>query len=176
MISIVNSTDKSKALSMNVGLVRCEKNGPARSYTILTNFSNKHYKASLPDKIKSFSDNLINFNIDIDFHVKTIEDLKDKEISIVEFAKSILFDDRGKVYKSIELKLRALGKKLVYDYNFRKNYNTLTNLTAANLDKVEDLKINAKLLYNAYVELFKDQDTSIIARESRRVIEAIESI
>ena len=119
---------------------------------------------------------MINFNIDIDFHVKTIEDLKDKEISIVEFAKSILFDDRGKVYKSIELKLRALGKKLVYDYNFRKNYNTLTNLTAANLDKVEDLKINAKLLYNAYVELFKDQDTSIIARESRRVIEAIESI
>jgi hypothetical protein len=174
IISIVNSTDKSKALSMNVGLVKVEKGQHPKSYTILTNFSNKHYKASLPDKIKSFSDNLINFNMDIDFHVKTIEDLKNKEVSIVDFSKSILFNEEGKVIKSIELKLRALGKKLMNDYGFRKNYSTLSNLTAADLDKITDLKINSKVIYNAYVELFKDSDTSIIARESRRIIEALE--
>lgn len=176
MISIVNSTDKSKALSMNIGLVKVNERGTAVSYTILTSFSNKHYKSTLPEKIKSFSDNLINFNMDINFHIKTIEDLKNKEVSIVNFAKSILFKEDGKVIKTVELKLRALGKKLVYDYGFRKNYTTLTNLTAANVDKVEDININCKVLYNAYVELFKDQDTSIIARESRRIIDALETL
>ena len=176
MISIVNSTDKSKALSMNVGLVKREKNSSAKSITILTNFSNKHYKSSLPDKIKSFSENLINFDMNIDFHIKTIEDLKTKEVKIIDFAKAMLFDDQGKVIKSIELRLGAMGKKLAYEYGFRKNYNTLTNLTNDGINKVEDFTINAKVLYNAYIELFKDSDTSIIARESRRVIEALESI
>jgi hypothetical protein len=176
IISIINSTDKSRALSMNVGLVKVDNNYRALSYTILTNFSNKHYKSTLPEKIKSFSDNLINFNMDIDFHIKTIEDLKNKEVSIVNFAKSVLFDDKGKVIKSVELKLRALGKKLVYNYGFRKNYSTLSNLTANSVDKVEDFEINCNTLYNAYVELFKDQDTSIIARESRRVIDALETL
>jgi hypothetical protein len=176
IISIINSTDKSRALSMNVGLVKVDNNYRALSYTILTNFSNKHYKSTLPEKIKSFSDNLINFNMDIDFHIKTIEDLKNKEVSIVNFAKSVLFDDKGKVIKSVELKLRGLGKKLVYKYGFRKNYSTLSNLTANSVDKVEDFEINCNTLYNAYVELFKDQDTSIIARESRRVIDALETL
>lgn len=176
MISIVNSTDKSRALSMNVGLIRVEKNGAPKSFTILTNFSNKHYKSSLPDKIKSFSDNLINFNIDIDFHIKTIDDLKNKNFTIVDFAKSMLYDKNGKVLKSVELKLRALGKKLIYNYNFYKNYNTLVNLTAGKLDKVENFEVNAKVIYSAYMELFKDSDTSVIARESRRIIEAIDNV
>lgn len=176
MISIVNSTDKSKALSMNVGLVKVTEKGTPISYTILTSFSNKHYKATLPEKIKSFSDNLINFNLDINFHIKTIEDLKNKEVSIVNFAKAVLFKEDGKVIKTVEIKLRALGKKLVYDYGFRKNYSTLNNLTAADINKVQDLTINCKVLYNAYVELFKDSDTSIIARESRRVIDALETL
>lgn len=175
-INIVNSTDKSKALSMNVGLVKIEKGKRATSTTILTSFSNKHYKASLPDKIKSFSDNLINFNMNIDFHIKTIEDLKNKEVTIVEFAKSVLFDKNGKVVKSVEFKLAALGKRLMYEYGFRKNYSTLSNLTAADIDKVEDITLNAKVLYSAYIELFKDSSTSVIARESRRVIEALDSI
>ena len=161
---------------MNVGLVKVDKNGRSKSITILTNFSNKHYKSSLPDKIKSFSDNLINFNMDIDFHVKTIEDLKNKEVSLIKFSKALLFNDEGKVVKSSELKLRALGKKLINSYGFGKNYLTLSNLTVYNIEKIEDIIINSKTLYDAYVELFKDSDTSIIARESRRVIEALESI
>ena len=175
IISIINSTDKSRALSMNVGLVKVDSNYRALSYTILTNFSNKHYKSTLPEKIKSFSDNLINFNMNIDFHIKTIEDLKNKEVSIVNFAKSILFKEDGKVIKTVELKLRALGKKLIYN-GFRSNYSTLSNLTENNINKVEDFNINCKVLYDNYIELFKDQDISIISRESRRIIEALETL
>jgi hypothetical protein len=176
MISIVNSTDRSKALSMNVGLVKYNQRGDRDAITILTSFCNKHYKSSLPDKIKSFSDNLINFNMDIDFHVKSIEDLANKEISIVDFAKSIMYDEKGKLIKTMELKLRALGKKLAYDYGFRKNYNTLVNLTESDISNVKDFTIKSKTIYDAYIELFKDSDTSIIARESRRIIDTLSSI
>lgn len=173
IISIVNSTDKSKALSMNVGLVKYNKRGDQDTITILTSFCNKHYKSSLPDKIKSFSDNLINFNMDIDFHIKTIEDLANKEVGIVEFTKSMLYDEKGKLIKTMELKLRALGKKLTYSYGFRKNYDALSNLTETGIDKVENFKIKSKTIYDAYMELFKDSDTSVIARESRRIIDAL---
>ena len=176
IISIVNSTDKSRALSMNVGLSRADVGKSSQYCIILTNFSNKHYKASLPEKIKSFSDNLINFNMDIDFHVKTIEDLKNKEVSIVDFAKLLLFNEDGKLIKTNELKLRALGKNLRYKLNFRKYYNTLTNLTADKINGVEDFTINSKVLFDAYIEIFRDQDTSIIARESRRIIETLDSL
>lgn len=176
IISIVNSTDKSKALSMNVGLVKYDKKGNQDFITILTSFCNKHYKSSLPDKIKSFSDNLINFNMDINYHVKTIEDLANKEVGIVELAKSMLYNEKGKLIKTMELKLRALGKKLTYSYGFRNQYITLSNLTETEIDKVENFKIKSKTIYDAYMELFNDSDTSIIARESRRIIDALNSL
>jgi hypothetical protein len=176
IISIVNSTDKSKALSMNVGLVKYDKKGNQDFITILTSFCNKHYKSSLPDKIKSFSDNLINFNMDINYHIKTIEDLAGKEVGIVELAKSMLYNEKGKLIKTMELKLRALGKKLTYSYGFRNQYATLSNLTETEIDKVENFKIKSKTIYDAYMELFNDSDTSIIARESRRIIDAINSL
>jgi hypothetical protein len=176
MISILNSTDKSRALSMNVGLVKMSDRGRIISTTILISFSNKHYKSSLPDKIKSFSDNLTNFDMNIDFHIKTIEDLKHKEISIVDFAKKILFNNDGKVIKSVELKLNAMASKLIYTYGFKEYRSTLFNLTPNKLDKVKDFTINAKTLYNAYIELFNDYDSSIIARESRRIIDALEQV
>ncbi len=176
IISIVNSTDKSKALSMNVGLVKYDKKGNQDFITILTSFCNKHYKSSLPDKIKSFSDNLINFNMDINYHIKTIEDLANKEVGIVELAKSMLYNEKGKLIKTMELKLRALGKKLTYSYGFRNQYITLSNLTETEIDKVENFKIKSKTIYDAYMELFNDSDTSIIARESRRIIDALNSL
>lgn len=176
MISIVNSTDKSRALSMNVGLVKLDNRGHIVSSFILTTFTNKHYVASLPDKIKSFSDNLINFNMDIDFHIKTIEDLKNNEVSIVKLAKTMMFDKDDKVIKTVELKMRALGTKLMYNYGFRNYYNTLSNLTASNLDKIQDLNINSKVIFDAYMELFNNKDTAVSARESRRIIDGLEKI
>jgi len=97
-------------------------------------------------------------------------------VSIVDFAKLLLFNEDGKLIKTNELKLRALGKNLRYKLNFRKYYNTLTNLTADKINGVEDFTINSKVLFDAYIEIFRDQDTSIIARESRRIIETLDSL
>jgi hypothetical protein len=176
MISINNSTDKSKALSMNIGLIRVDKDKKLKYIIILTNINNKHYKSTLPDKIKLFTDNLINFNMDIDFHIKTIEDLNNKKVSIKELSNSILHDKNGKFIKSNELKLRALGNKLIYNYDFKKYYNVLSNLTKNNIDKIDDIIIDCKILYNAYLEIFSNKDTSVISRESKRIIEIMESI
>jgi len=175
MISIVNSTDKSKALSMNIGLIKFNLKNDVDHISILTCFSNRHYKSSLPDKIKSFSDNLINFNMDIDYHIKTIEDLKNKEVGIADFTKSMLYNEKGKLIKTMELKLRAFGKNLADNHELKNKYTTLINLTDYNLDKIENFKIKSSVIYDAYIELFKDSDTSIIARESRRVIGSLGS-
>lgn len=178
IISIINSTDKSKALSMNVGLVKMSGKY-IKSITILTSFSNKHYKTSLPDKIKAFSDNLKNFNINIDFHIKTIEDLKNKNISMLEFTKSFLFDHDGNLISSNKLKLNALIKKLIYSYNFKNMYSKLSkfnNIKTINDNNFEDINLNSKMVYDAYMELFSDKDTGIIARESRRIIDTLDKV
>jgi len=178
MISIVNSTDKSKALTMSIGLVHMKSpkyhwQTPRPIYNILTSFSNKHFKSSLPDKIKAFADHLVNFNIDIEFHVTTIEDLASKQVMLKDFVKSILFKDDGKVLKSVELKLRAFGKKMIQDYGQKENYKLLDHLEATKFDKHPDFQIDAKTIYDAYTEIFNNQDSSVIGRENRRVIEAL---
>lgn len=172
MITIVNSTDKSRALSMNIGLVKMSKYGYVQSYIILTNFTNKHYVSSLPDKIKNFSDNLINFNIDIDYHIKTIEDLKNKNVDIVKLVKLLLYKNDGELIKSMDLKIRALANKLQYMKNYRNNWDIFMNLTSKNMTK--ELIVNSKDIFDAYVVLFKDKDSAIIARESRRMLDALE--
>lgn len=169
MISIINSTDKTRALCMSVGLQKVSNN----SCTIMTYFSNKHYKSSLPDKIKEFTENLKNFNMDIDFHVKTIEDLKNKNVSIKDFLKNIMFKE-DKLMKSVELKMRALGKTLVFSYGQRAHYSLLMNIEQNRYNKYEDFVISAKTLYDAYAEVFNTDDTSVISRETRRIIEALD--
>lgn len=172
MITIVNSTDKSRALSMNIGLVKMSKYNYIQSYIILTSFTNKHYVSSLPDKIKDFSDNLINFNIDIDYHIKTIEDLKYKNVDIVKLTKSMLYKTDGELIKSMDLKLRALANKLQYMKKYRNDWKILMNITSKNISS--ELIINSKDIFDTYMVLFKDKDSSIIARESRRILNALE--
>ena len=169
-ISIVNSTDKSTALTMSIGLY-AKKRG---IYSIMTTVRNKHYKGTLPDKIKTFAEKLVNFNMNINVHIKTIEDLKNKRVSFKDFIKSISFKDDGSVLSTVQLKLRALGNKLYYSYNIRDNWKLLFNPEANKFQKYDDFDIDAKTIYDAYMELFKEKDSSIISRETNRIIEALD--
>jgi len=166
MIGIINSTNKEKALSMNIGLVR--KSNVTGSVHV--SFRNKHYKTSMPNKIKNFADNLINFNMDIEYHIKTIEDLTLRKISFKELVKSLSTNNEGDKIKSMTLKVRALGKKLI-EYGYSDFTNTLRNPFS---DTVKDFDVNLKDVFDAYTELFKSYDTSIIGRETRRILDAIE--
>jgi hypothetical protein len=123
----------------------------------------------MPDKLKNFADNLINFNMDIEYHVKTLNDLATKEMSFLDLAEALSTNIDGDKIKSMNLKVRALGKKLS-EYGYSKFRNTLNNPFS---DTVEDFKINTKDIFDAYTELFKKYDTSVIARETRRILTAL---
>jgi len=165
MIGITNSTNRQVALSMNIGLVR--KSNVTSS--VHASFKNKHFKSSMPDKIKNFADNLINFNMDIEYHIKTIEDLAQREMSFKEIVKSLSTNNDGDKIKNMTLKVRALGKKLI-EYGYSDFTNTLRNPFS---DTVKDFDVNLKDVFNAYTELFKNYDTSVIGRETRRILNAI---
>lgn len=164
IISIVNSTNKQRALSMNIGLIR--KSNTVSNVHV--SFRNKHYKSSMPNKIKDFSDNLINFDMDIEYHIKTIEDLIEKNISFKKLVSNLSTNSKGEKIKSMTLKVRALGEKLIYKYS--ENVNTLRNPFS---ETVDDFKVNSIDIFNSYTELFSKYDTSIIARETRRILNAL---
>lgn len=166
MIGIINSTNKEKALSMNIGLVR--KSNVTGSVHV--SFRNKHYKTSMPNKIKNFADNLINFNMNIEYHIKTIEDLSQRNTTFKELVKALSTNKDGDKIKSMVLKVRALGKKLM-EYGYSDFANTLRNPFS---DTVEDFTLNVKDVFDAYTELFKNYDTSVIGRETRRILNALE--
>lgn len=166
MISIINSTNKVRALSMNIGLIR--KSNVTGSVHV--SFKNKHYKSSMPNKIKNFADNLINFNIDIEYQIKTIKDLSQRDITFKELVESLSTNVNGERIKSMNLKIRALGKKLM-EYGYSDFSNTLKNPFS---DTVKDFTLNTKDVFDAYTELFKNCDTSVIGRETRRVLDTLE--
>jgi len=153
MIGITNSTNTQWALSMNIGLVR--KSNVTGS--VYVSFHNKHYKKSMPNKIKNFADNLINFNINIEYHIKTIKDLAQKIVSFEDLIKVLSTNKDGNEIKSMALKVRALSKKLM-EYGYPKYIITLT----------------AKDIFDAYTELFKNYDTAVIGRETRRILGALD--
>lgn len=156
MIAIVNSTNKQRALSMNIGLIRKESG----SSSVQAYFRNKHYKSSMPDKIKSFADNLINFNMDIEYQVKTIEDLANLNVSFEKLCQNLMFKDGEKI-KSMVYRVRAFMKKLE-EYNSEKYFIS-----------TEDFEVNAYDAYKVYLELFAEYDSAVIARETRRILEAL---
>ena len=164
MVGITNSTNKQVALSMNIGLVR-ESNVTG---SVHISFKNKHFVKSMPNKLKTFSDNLINFNMDIEYHIKTIKDLSEKEISFKELVEKISTKNDGTRIKTMILKVRALGKKLE-EYGYTQ-VNTLRNPFSGT---VKDFKVNSKDVFDAYTELFKNYDTSVMGRETRRVLNAL---
>lgn len=166
MIGIINSTNKERALSMNIGLVR--KSNVTSSVHV--SFRNKHYKSSMPNKIQNFSDNLINFNMDIEYHIKTIEDLSKKDIDFRELVDALSTNKDGERIKSMYLKVRALGKKLI-ENGYSNFVNILRNPFS---DTVEQLVINSKDIFDAYTELFKNSDSAIIGRETRRILDALD--
>jgi len=151
MISIVNSTNKQRALSMNIGLIRKESG----SSSVQAYFRNKHYKSSMPDKIKSFADNLINFNMDIEYQVKTIEDLANLNVSFRELVEKLSTNSKGEVLKSMVYRVRAFTK----------------NLETKGL--ADSDTINAYDAYKAYLELFSEYDSSVSARETHRILRAL---
>ncbi|MFW6009089.1 MAG: DUF932 domain-containing protein, partial [archaeon] len=181
MFNLLNSTDKSKALQLNIGLIRfvCSNGlviGKEGSYS---HMKVKHFKSKLNPKIEEFEKDLEKFNVSIDYQSELIESLSKKKVSYLDLAKNYVYDDEGNIEKSKLLKLRSFGKKLL-----NSKTDSLENLTSEQVKLLNnpdnyltseqiDIEMPGSKVFNCYTELWRNYDSSVMYRESNRILELI---
>jgi hypothetical protein len=185
MLSILNSTDKSRALQMNMGLLRLVcKNGlfagvPGESVQI----KGKHYKASLPDKIESFTDGLSRFKIITEQQKDMMSNMFGQKVSYKALANALVRNDANEIVESKVKKLHRLaGKLLVSDTD---RIQTVTDEQRTILMQPQlvlydknsaDMDIDSYKLLNCWTEIYRSNDSGKIARETNRMIGLINTI
>lgn len=183
MLSILNSTDKSRALQMNIGLLRLVcMNGmtigvPGESIQI----KGKHFKASLPDKIEIFNEGLQRFRTITLQQKEFISDLLGKKISYRALANALVRNEANEVVESKMKKLSRLAGKLLTSDTDRlltateEQRNLLLKPELVLYSKeTGDLELDAYRVLNCYSEVFRSNDSGKIARECSRIIGLID--
>lgn len=185
MFSLVNSSDKTRALRMNIGLIRKNTNTP---FVIsvdneFASVAGKHFVKSLPDKLKEFVNILPEFNVIINNQVSALYSLFKKSVSLKDvYTKMLHYDEDGVVIAGDILRLRMLTKMILRSdavdiTTLSKEEQTMLNYPVDFINqkttKVFDLNINAKKLFDLYTEIYKNYDSSVIERETRRIYNAL---
>lgn len=183
MFNILNSTDKSRALQLNVGLIRfiCTNGMVIAIDDEYSGIKTKHFKSTLPEKVNMFNEKLGNFNIIIDKQVETIENLKGRFVSFDELMKKIALDDKGFYKESMDLKLKSFGSKLIESQTDRilnlqseqiallKNPSLFLNPNYKGIN----VEMTAYQALNCWTEVYRSYDSSILKRETNRILEII---
>lgn len=185
MISVLNSTDKSRALQMNMGLLRLVcTNGlfagvPGESVQI----KGKHYKASLPEKIENFTNGLERFAAITSQQKQLVSDLLGLKVSYKSIANALCRNEANEVVNSKVRKLSRLAGKLLTSDTDR--LQTVTDEQRTILMQPElvlhdknsaDMDIDAYRLMNCYTEIFRANDSGKIARETNRILGLINTV
>lgn len=184
MFNLVNSSDKSRALQMNIGLVREANNVPVIISVENENasVSGRHFYKSLPDRLNHFVDILPEFNIIIDKQVAHLQKLEQSEVSLKALYRELLREDEDGVIKPSDiLRVRALNKRLL-----KSRTPEVMNITTHELDLLNhpkdlfkssfDIKVNAKQVVNLFTEIYSHRDSTTIERECRRLIEILDKL
>jgi hypothetical protein len=184
MFNLVNSSDKSRALQMNIGLVREANNVPVIISVENENasVSGRHFYKSLPDRLNHFVDILPEFNIIIEKQVAHLKKLDESTVSLKSIYRELLREDEDGVIKPSDiLRVRALTKRLL-----KSRIPEVMNITTHELDLLNhpkdlfkstfDIKVNAKHIVNLYTEIYSQRDSTTIERECRRLIEILDKL
>jgi len=183
MFNILNSTDKSRALQLNVGLVRfiCTNGMVVAADNEYAGLKTKHFKASLPEKVKTFVESLDTFEMNINKQSETLENLTGRFVSFRELAEKIAMDEDGVIKDSAALKLRAFAKKLLSSETDRlvdlhseqeallRNTNMFLNPEFKNVD----IEMPAYNALNCWIEVYRNYDSSVLKRETNRILELV---
>ena len=183
MLTILSSSNKTRSLQMNIGLLRqvCTNGMVVGVENESISIKNKHFKASLPDKVAYFVENLKKFNIVIDYQKDIINKIDDNDISYKYVLQKLLYDDNKiKYLKSNESKVNLLSQLLLYSYtdkldtSFKNKLNRqqlfLLHEPIKNYNSIEDIDIPKSKIFNCYIEGYKTKDSSIIKRETNRIL------
>lgn len=180
MFNVLNSTDKSRALQMSVGLIRLtNKSGFISTNDDYTGFVNKHYTSSLPGKVEGFLDNLKDFEIVVQYQIDTLTELMNKTVSFKELVEHIVTDKKGLVSANQLLKLKAFSSIIRYKIDYKslssEEYALLRSPQFFNKEEFVnvDFRLNAYQVMVSWIEVFKNYDSSVIRRETNRVLEII---
>lgn len=162
---ILNSSDKSRRLNLNLGLYRDDN-----TYFI-TNFNNMYLsKKHLTGLTKMAED--ISQSIDgetFDEQIKAIESLNGERVMLSK-VREIIVDKDQKInhqkFDAFKNQLRFSGFKWT-----KEQYDTLkTDSTKLVIDSKNDFDIDAFMVFNLYVQLFKNQDSYVVCKETERII------
>jgi len=182
MFSILNSTDKSRALQINIGLMRYVQSVYINGVIIGDEYSGlrtKHFKATMPERVANFVEILKDFDIIINSQKKALEELANKSVSFKKLATKVALDEDGVMNDNKALKLRAFAKRLLTSkidgieglddtqLLLLRNPHFFNKPEYANVD----FEIPALKALNCWTEVYKLYDSSVIRRETKRIID-----
>lgn len=183
MFNILNSTDRTRALQVNIGLMRlvCTNGMVVGVENEYSTARTKHYVKGLPEKVELFMKSLMNFDLNINYQVESLESLRGKFVSFKELANKLIKNDNDIISANKMLKFRAFSNKLLNsntDALRNLNYeqkSLIKNAQNFNSDQYAniDVDINAYDALNCYTEVFRSFDSSVIKRETNRILELI---
>jgi hypothetical protein len=182
-ISIINSTDKSRALQIVVGLKNVAFNiSVVASYDDTSYIRSKHYKTTMPERIKLFINDLTKFDIDINQQIKLLNDMINKTVSYKDMITKLSYTKDGKITSTVSMRVKNFARNIFLSKYLKdlspeqisllRNSHTLIN----NLENVNNIDIVLPLYesFILYMDSFKNFDASVFSRESKRFLLAIE--
>jgi hypothetical protein len=165
---ILNSTDKSRRLSMNLGLYQAD-NGVYLVNTI-KNFSliTKHLKG-ITDKAEVAAQ-----NIDVETFDEQIQSIRSLigERVMMSKVRDIIIDKDQKVNHN---KFDAL--KNVLRWNYTKQITKeqmgvlMTPSDKLNFDSSNDFSLDAFVVFQAYMNVFRNQDSYVVRKETEKILQ-----
>ena len=183
MFNIFNSTDKSRALGLNTGLIRfvCSNGMVIGVKDELSKLSVRHFKSTLPQKVDLFLNSLKNFDLNINKQTLTLNKLNGKYVSYKEIIEKLAKDKKGIITTNRMNKVKAFSQKILKSEtdrieNLRKEQIELLNnpilFTEKGYDKI-DIEMSAYNALNCYTEVFRNYNSQVLDRETNRILELI---
>lgn len=167
---ILNSSDKSRRLNMNMGLYRADNNSYLVSSIRNMSLSKKHLRGVTQSAEE------VSKTIDIetfDEQIESIKSLIGERILLSEIRKIILDKD----LKINHMKFDALKNSLRFSKTDK--MDTLTSdqvkllMTPSEdivLDYTNDFSVDAYKVFNCYIQVFSRQDSYVVKKETEKIL------
>ena len=168
---ILNSTDRSRTLNFNVGLISKNHN-----FTIIVN--NKSFRKKHFTGVTSIAEVATdNFNIEsFDDQISNISNLIGHEIKLSDLRDIILnIKDNGDITDLNHKKFDTFKSNLIYLFKGKLS-NDLRNLLRRDSNRIKeipanlDINLDAYEMLKLYLSIFNNQDSHIIRNESERIM------
>lgn len=167
---ILNSSDKSRCLNMNLGLYREDNN----SYFVSSIRNMSLYKKHLTGLTQKAEE--VSGTIDIetfDEQITAIKSLIGERVMLSKVREIILDKD----LKVNHRKFDALKNQLIYSQTdkvrdlSKEQLNTLkTYSESLTLDSKNDFSIDAYKVFNCYIQVFARQDSYVVKKETEKIL------